>query len=146
MGSNPSWPARAALQKVSVMENQHQKWVNLSYVAVAILLGYIVSSFAVKLAGTYDLEARVRNIELIIRVVSILVGLVVFVFLYRHDKSNQFMNEVVVELSRVTWPTQKETASATFIVMIMVLISGMVLGLLDYVWTYLLQWVFKFFT
>ncbi|OGD43298.1 preprotein translocase subunit SecE [Candidatus Azambacteria bacterium RIFOXYD1_FULL_42_11] len=64
-----------------------------------------------------------------------------FLALLRNQKANKFMNEVMVELSRVTWPTQKETSSATFIVIIMVLISGLILGLLDYVWTKLLQLV-----
>ncbi|OFZ19284.1 MAG: preprotein translocase subunit SecE [Bdellovibrionales bacterium GWB1_55_8] len=51
------------------------------------------------------------------------------------------MNEVMVELSRVSWPTQKETTSATMIVLVMVIISGVLLGFLDYLWTVLLKWV-----
>ena len=123
------------------MESQHQKWVNLSYLALAILLGYIVFSVAGKVVGAYDLEARVRNIELVLRGVSVLVGAIVFLGLYRNEQANQFMNEVMVELSRVTWPTQKDTRSATMVVIIMVVISGMVLGFLDYCWIQLLKWV-----
>ena len=94
-----------------------------------------------KVVGIYDLETRIRNIELILRVVSVLAGGLLFIALYRHEKANQFMNEVVVELTRVTWPTQKETSSATFIVIVMVVISGMVLGLLDYCWIQLMKWI-----
>ena len=121
------------------MESQHQKWVNLSYLALAALVGYVVFTTASKIVGAYDLEARVRNIELILRVVSVAVGAILFIGLYRNTRSNQFMNEVVVELSRVTWPTQKDTASATMIVVVMVVISGIVLGFLDYLWVRLLQ-------
>lgn len=123
------------------MESQHQKWVNLSYLAIAILFGYIISSVAGKIVGAYDLEARVRNIELILRGISVLAGAILFVGLYRNEQANQFMNEVVVELSRVTWPTPKDTTSATMVVIIMVIISGMVLGFLDYCWIQLLKWV-----
>jgi len=123
------------------MQSQYQKWVNLSYLAFAILLGYIVFSMAGKIVGAYDLEARVRNIELVLRGVSVLAGAILFVALYRNDQANQFMNEVMAELSRVAWPTQRDTTSATFIVIIMVVISGMVLGLLDYFWIQLLKWV-----
>jgi preprotein translocase subunit SecE len=123
------------------MENQHQKWVNFSYLAVAALFGYIVFAFAMKLAGTYDLEARVRHVDIIIQMSSIALSIVLFIVLYRNQKANEFMSEVVLELSRVTWPAQKETMSATMIVIIMVLISGMILGLLDYIWTKLVQWV-----
>ena len=82
--------------------------------------------------GLYDLEVKVRNIDLILRTSSAALGALLFVILYRHDEVNQFMNEVMAELSRVAWPTQKETGSSTFIVIVMVLISGTVLGLLDF--------------
>jgi preprotein translocase subunit SecE len=123
------------------MESQHQKWVNLSYLALAILVGYMVFATSGKLIGAYDLEARIRHIDVILRVISVVVGILFFVILYRNEKANQFMNEVVVELSRVTWPTQKDTTSATFVVIVMVIISGMVLGFLDYCWVQLLKWV-----
>jgi preprotein translocase subunit SecE len=123
------------------MENQHQKWVNLSYLAFALLVGYISFSVLGKIVGAYDLETRIRNVDLILRGSAIAVGAVLFIVLYKNDKANQFMNEVVVELSRVTWPTQKDTSSATLIVIIMVVISGVVLGFLDYCWVQLLKWV-----
>ena len=124
------------------MENQnYQKWVNVTYLAVSALVGYIVFAMMLKIVGVYDLEARVRNAELIIRVVSLALGAGLFLGLIRSARANQFMSEVVVELTRVTWPTSKETTSATGIVIVMVLISGMVLGLLDYIWTQLLQWI-----
>lgn len=123
------------------MESQHQKWVNLSYLALAILFGYLIFSFAGKIVGAYDLEVRIRNIDLVLRGLAVLAGGLLFVGLYRSEQANQFMNEVVVELSRVTWPTTKDTSSATMIVIVMVLISGIVLGLLDYCWIQLLKWV-----
>ena len=123
------------------MEAQYQKWVNLSYLAAAVLLGYIVFSAAGTIVGAYDLEARVRNIELILRGISIFAGGVLFLALYRHEQANQFMNEVMAELARVSWPTQKDTSSATVVVIVMVLISGVILGLLDYVWIQLVKWI-----
>jgi len=123
------------------MANQHQKWVNLSYLAVAILFGYLVFSLTGKLVGAYDLETRIRSIDLMMRIGSVVAGALLFIGLYRNEKANQFMNEVVVELSRVAWPTQKETSSATMIVIVMVVVSGMVLGLLDYFWVQILKWI-----
>jgi preprotein translocase subunit SecE len=123
------------------MENQYQKWVNLSYLVLAVLVGYIVFSLSITISATLDLETKVRNIDLVIRGLSVLIGGVLFLFLNRHQATNQFMNEVVVELSRVTWPTQKETSSATFVVMIMVLISGVFLWIIDSVWVAVLKYI-----
>ena len=123
------------------MENTHQKWVNISYLAVALLVGYVVFAAGAYISGTYDLEAKFKSIDLAMRGLSVLVGALVFWGCYSHTQTNTFMNEVAVELSRVTWPTQKETTSATFVVIIMVLICGIVLGLFDFTWTKLLQWI-----
>jgi preprotein translocase subunit SecE len=123
------------------MESQYQKWVNLSYLLFAGLVGYVIFSGAGHFAGAYDLEARVKNVDLIIRGGALLIGAIVFFVLYRNEQANQFMNEVVTELARVTWPTQKETSNATIIVLVAVVVSGMVLGLLDYIWTSLLKLV-----
>ena len=121
------------------MESQHQKWVNLSYLALAAVVGYIIFALSAKMIGAYDLESRVRNIDLIVRIGSVAISALLFFLLYRNDQTNQFMNEVMVELSRVTWPTQKETMSATFVVVIMVVISGVILGLLDQLWIFVLR-------
>jgi len=123
------------------MENQHQKWVTLSYLAVAALLAFVTLQLGQKLVGAYDLEARVRNAEMVLRGFSVLAGLVLFVGLYRSEQATQFMTEVVVELSRVTWPTRKETSAATVMVVVMVVISGLILGFLDYIWALILKWI-----
>jgi preprotein translocase SecE subunit len=122
-------------------QSQYQKWVNLSYLALAALLGYIVYAAGTKIVGVYDLETRIRNADLVIRGISVFAFGALFFVLYKNHQANQFMSEVMVELSRVTWPTQKETSSATVVVIVMVLISGLLLGLMDYLLTTLLKWV-----
>ena len=123
------------------MESQYQKWVNLSYAAACALFAYVLFSGGTWMASSYDLETKLRNVDLIIRVGSIGLAAVLFFVFYKNRLINGFMNEVADELAKVTWPTQKETTSATIIVIIMVMISGVVLGLLDYVWTRLIQMV-----
>jgi preprotein translocase SecE subunit len=123
------------------MESQFQKWVNLSYLAMAALLGYLVFALSAKLVGVYDLETRVHSIGLILQIAGVVIAGIVFVVLYQNDNANQFMNEVMLELSRVSWPTTKETSSSTVVVMIMVLISGLILGFFDYLWVSALKWL-----
>jgi preprotein translocase subunit SecE len=123
------------------METQHQKWVNLSYLVFAALIAYVISAAATQVSAVLDLETRIRSIDMVIRIGTLVLGGLIFLFLYKNEKTNTFMNEVVSELERVTWPTQKETVSATIVVIIMVLISGMVLGFMDFAWTKLLQMI-----
>jgi preprotein translocase subunit SecE len=121
------------------MESQYKKWVNLSYLALAAILAYLVFAFSLNVIAIWDLETRVRNVDLVVRGISLAAGLILFAVLYRNDRANRFMDEVMNEVSRVTWPSTKETTSATFIVIIMVLISGLILGALDYFWALLLK-------
>ena len=123
------------------MENTNQKWVTGAFLAFSMLIAYIAFVALFKLAGVYDFEAKMKNVDLIIRLGSLGLGLLLFFGLYKNESANQFMHEVVTELSRVTWPTQKETTSATFVVVIMVLITGLLLGLLDKFWTLVIQWI-----
>jgi preprotein translocase subunit SecE len=46
-------------------------------------------------------------------------------------KSLQFLREVKVELKKVTWPSRKEAAASTLVVIILVMIISAFLGIVD---------------
>ena len=121
------------------MENQRQKWVNIIFMVVAILVASILFVGLTKIAAIYNLESTVKSIDLIIRLGSIFLGALVGLGLYLYDSSNAFMNEVVLELSRVTWPGNKETTGATIYVLMFVLIAGLVLGGFDSLWAWIIK-------
>lgn len=122
------------------MENDRKRWVNFSYLVVSGLLFYVSAGFFDFLVAKFDLEARTRNADMYSRGTAIALGVICFVSLLRNTKANAFMDEVVLELSRVTWPTQQETVRATGVVIVMVLIAGFILGALDGFW----HWALKF--
>jgi preprotein translocase subunit SecE len=62
--------------------------------------------------------------------------------MYRSDKYYFLANEVATELKKVTWPTAKEVRTATTVVIIMALISAVILGLFDFVWSNLTELVY----
>lgn len=51
----------------------------------------------------------------------------------------QFLREVKVELKKVTWPSRKETISATSVVLIVTFIAAFYLGLVDIILTKLVK-------
>jgi preprotein translocase subunit SecE len=122
------------------MENQ-RKWVVLSYAAFAGLCAFVLFAALQKVGATIDLEAKVKHADVIVQFSSIAIGLVLFALMYTNTKANQFMDEVFQELGRVTWPTKDETSKATVVVLIMVLISGVILGGFDRFFTWLLKLV-----
>lgn len=127
------------------MENQYQKVVSGSYLALAALVAFLSLTVLMKLSSIYDFESHVKSAELIIRIASVGIGGLVFFVLYSNSKANTFMNEVAVELlTKVTWPTGKETSQGTVVVMITVVLAGVVLALFDWIFTNALQgfWTF----
>ncbi len=121
------------------MENQRQKWVNLVFTVVAIMVAAIAFVGLSKVSAVYNLESSFKQIDLAIRFSSIGLGLVSGLVLYFNDQSNAFMNEVVLEMSRVTWPAQKDTTNATIWVVLFVLIAGAVLGAFDSLWAWIMK-------
>jgi preprotein translocase subunit SecE len=62
--------------------------------------------------------------------------------MYRSDRYYFLANEVAAELKKVTWPTAKEVRTATMVVVVMAIISAVILGLFDFVWSNLTELVY----
>jgi len=116
-----------------------QKWVYGGFLAFSALIGYVSWAACARLAGLYDLETKIPRIDLILQGFGILVAAASMGVLSLNAKTLNYMNEVVSEVGKMTWPTRKETIPATIVVMIMVLICGAILGLFDLVFAGLLR-------
>ena len=122
------------------MEQRAQRtWVNLSFFAAAAVLGILAATLSARLSVAFDLEAKVNAIQWWLRGIGFLVGGSVFVGLVRSQAATQFMGEVVSELAAVVWPSQQEVTISTTNVIGMVLVSGLILGFLDYICGKLIQ-------
>ena len=120
------------------MENR-QKWINLTYVAAAMLVAYILFAGATKLSIILDFEGRIRSLDKIILASSALGGVLIFLGMNRSESANTFMGEVVSEVGKVTWPTQEETTKSTIAVLVAVVIAGFALWLIDSLGVYVLS-------
>ena len=57
----------------------------------------------------------------------------------------QFLSEVKVELSRVTWPKFNEFLGSTIVVLVIVAFFALYLGALDFGLTYLARLIFEYY-
>lgn len=67
-------------------------------------------------------------------IAGIAAGIAVFVLLFYNQKANTFLDEVVGELSKVTWPPRKETVLSAGVVSVMVAICALILFTFDTLW------------
>ena len=119
-------------------ENAPNKPVHLMYLCGAVLLFYLLQWTIDWVWGYVATPPSEFKISLIAGAVAVITGIV----FYRHDRVYTLANEVAGELKKVTWPTPKEVRTATVVVMVMSIISALILGLFDFVWSNLTELVY----
>ena len=80
--------------------------------------------------------------EFKISLVAAIGATVVGIVLYRNDRYLPPRQRGLAELKKVTWPTAKEVRSATIVVIVMAIISALILGLFDFVWSNVTELVY----
>jgi preprotein translocase subunit SecE len=123
---------------VAQQENAPNKPVHLIYLVGAVLMFYILQwsiDWIWGYFGTAPSEIRVS-------LFSAFGALFVVAALYRSDRIYTLANEVAGELKKVTWPTAKEVRTATMVVIVMAIVSAIILGVFDFVWSNLTELVY----
>jgi preprotein translocase subunit SecE len=114
-------------------ENSNRGMISLAFVLMGFLVFLTVSILFEAAAGAFGPVARLYGQELYRHGIPVGTGLITFAFLNFHPKVVNWADEVVTEIRKVVWPSRKDTVAMTIVVCIMVLVSGMGLGLFDWV-------------
>lgn len=119
--------------------NSNRRWVAMAFLAFGVLLWILTTKFIATLMGWIGIEEfdfhLVGERFTLTTLVGLLIGGFATLYGYRHSTLSTLMNEVVVELKKVTWPTGKETRSATVVVIITVFLMAVFLGIFDLFWS-----------
>jgi preprotein translocase SecE subunit len=112
----------------------HQRWVVLSFIVAAVLVGMVMQSAAVSGFAQFAVpDTRVGPVTLS-TLLAVLSGAVALTALLRNKKWVQFSDEVVSELAQTTWPTREETVRASTTVVVTTALVASLLALYDFVW------------
>lgn len=114
------------------MGNENGKILTLSFVVASIIIGFVVSMLLQTFSASFSVVARAMANDLVRHGIPVIVALIVFAALYFNKNVMVFGEEVVTELRKVVWPSRKDTVGMTIVVCVMLIISGMVLGLFDF--------------
>lgn len=113
----------------------HQRYVVLVFVLGAILAGVSMQSASSSLiVATHYADFRVLGPFTISNVLSVGTGAAVLAGLFRSRTAVSFVDEVVDELHKVTWPSKDETVKASTTVVFTALFTAAMIGLYDFVW------------
>jgi len=122
-----------------------ERWVQFAYAACAIALAWILikASNAIWTMLADSVDAVPEPKATAIAVGAGLVAFVSAVVAYRSKKVHTFVVEVCVELSKVSWPTRKETWSQTIVVLVVSVIAAIILGVYDAVWSHITDLIYN---
>lgn len=59
------------------------------------------------------------------------------------DQGRSFIDDVMVETKRVSWPTRDELRESTMVVIVSVFVVSVVVGLIDLAFTHILRTIIK---
>lgn len=113
------------------------KTVTFSFVAAAVLIwwvsGVLLETAAMAAPWLAQMKSfKVAGVEIIQTLIPLVLGVLTFVLLQFNAKRRTFAQDVVVEASKVVWPSSKDVQGSTIVVVIMILISSVVLFTLDW--------------
>lgn len=115
-----------------------KRWINISFAVAAILLVLVFKQVLDAVWDSFRLPISNLPVEWP-TIIGVGLGVLIFFGLQKSQKVVTFMNEVVLELSKVTWPVKKETLLSAVIVIIMVGIASVIMFAFDTVWGTLTQ-------
>jgi preprotein translocase subunit SecE len=123
---------------VAQQENAPNKPVHLIYLCGAVVLFYLLQWGIDWIWGYFGSAPSEFRITMFAAAAALIVG----VSMYRSDRIYGLANEVASELKKVTWPTAKEVRTATLVVIVMAIVSALILGIFDFVWSNLTELVY----
>jgi preprotein translocase subunit SecE len=123
---------------VATTDNAPNKPVHLVFLGGGLLLFYLLKWTTDWVWGYFT---RAPN-EFYVTAASALAALIVGISLYRNERTYDLVNEVTAELKKVSWPTGKEVKAATIVVIVMTIISAIILGFFDFIWSNVTQFIY----
>lgn len=114
------------------MENDNSKIMTVSFLGAALVVGIVIEVLFEALAATFGVVAGWRSNPLVNHGVPVGLGILTFVLLQFNAKVRVWADEVILEVKKVVWPSQKDTTAMTTVVCIMLVIAGLVFGVFDF--------------
>lgn len=123
------------------MENDNKKILTVSFVVCGFLAFFVTSLLLTTIATSFASLGPYLQSDLVRQGLPVLIGFGTFFVLQFNPKVINFCDEVVIELKKIVWPSRKDTVAMTIVVCVMVVISGVALGFLDFCASYIVNWL-----
>ena len=113
------------------MENKNSKILTLSFAIAGAIAGLTLHLLIKSFSAAFGIVARLADSDAVRHGVPVGIGLLVFLILQFNPKIKNWADEVVTEIRKVVWPSQKDTTAMTIVVLVMVAISSALISAFD---------------
>jgi preprotein translocase subunit SecE len=125
------------------MNEDNKKFVTVSLVLGSIIVAFTCNLLLELLAANFSVIARLESNAELANGIPVAVGALLFIFLQFNKTTADYMDGVIGELRKVVWPSRRDTGLMTVVVTITLIFSGIVVGIYDSVWAYLIKFFIK---
>ena len=108
-----------------------RKWTYLMFVAGGVVLAFLLLKIGDMAWSYYGNKPN----DMLLGGIAFVVAGAAAIAAWRNERLFTLATEVTGELKKVTWPTRKETMSATLVVIITVVVASLFLGIFDGLWS-----------
>lgn len=117
--------------KIYKIKEENLKIVTVSFIILAFLMAFVVQVIFETLSVAFGAVADFYSRDMFRHGVPIISGLGTFFILQLKTDYKKLADEVVTEVRKVVWAGKKELYSMTILVAVILIVSGIVLGLFD---------------
>ena len=140
MGSTNDEEAIGRLED-EMEETNNSKIINFSVLATAFLTGIVVRVLFESLAANFGVVGRAWGQTHLQHGIPLALGALVFAILRFNPKVVAFLDDVIVEVKKVVWPTRRDTTAMTTVSVVMLIVAGVVLGVFDVLSKYVVEMI-----
>jgi len=123
------------------MEKNQNKVIGMAFLVAAATFALVVDILMKVLSNVWGAFARATSSVMVQNSVPLTAGLICFLFLIFNKRIRGWAGEVVTEISKIIWPSMKETRALTLVVTIIIILSAFVLAAFDLVSSHLIQFI-----
>jgi preprotein translocase subunit SecE len=114
------------------------RWVQIAFMAFALLLLWLLDKII-----TLIWDRFAEPMPSLVTLLAAAIAIGTTLLLYRQEKVSRVAHEVVGELTKVSWPSRKETQVSTLVVIITSVIAAIIVGTFDAAWSAITDLIYK---
>ncbi len=121
------------------MNKNNEKILTFSFAIFAFLIGFSLHLILKSFSGAFAVIARMNENDLFKHGLPVVVGFGLFLYLQFSPKVLAWGRDVVLEISKVVFPSRKDVSALTVVVIVFVLISSVIITVFDFLSNFIVK-------